>query len=81
MSKKRLTAWFPASVKPARDGVYEVRPLLGHIQPWFSYRRGGQWLGTTSTANKALSFGRKYGPTGDGELEWRGLASDPKGKA
>jgi len=50
-----VTEWFPANVKPAWPGVYEVQGLFHHIEPFrlWSMWDGGRWLWVTSKREKA----------------------------
>jgi hypothetical protein len=66
MSEQKLTPWFPASVKPVREGVYEVKEVGGpntFLLRWFRKR---WWL--TECDGKAFIQDR----------EWRGLSTPPK---
>jgi hypothetical protein len=78
MSKQKLTPWFPASVKPARDGVYEVR---GTSFDERNFRRwNGSGWGSTFGAPSVIcqqdeSVLYRHGEDMTG---WRGLAEQPK---
>lgn len=65
MSKK-LSPWFPVSVKPARVGVYEVKQL--DTRPRLMWD-GKKWQK------------KRWRVSNDWGDKWRGLAYDPKGKA
>jgi len=73
---QKLTDWFPAEVKPARDGVYLTRkPGLTHEGVYRKYE-GGRWffnaeldlMRAAAMTELATAMGR----------EWRGLAEQPK---
>lgn len=67
---KRLTPWFPPSVKPARKGVYE--------RDWafaFSYWNGMRWCVGCTTPDVAAGE-RERSLYQD--IQWRGLAKEPK---
>ena len=42
MSASKYSPWFPASIKPVRDGVYQVRGLLLCREATYSFL-GGAW--------------------------------------
>lgn len=81
---KKMTDWFKHQNKPARPGVYEVKPAAstnhGYLPPWFSMWDGSQWLGTTGEPETAKQFGKRHGPTEPQQLEWRGFTK-PQGQA
>jgi hypothetical protein len=68
----KLTPWFPAHVKPAYPGVYEVKdPDLIWYRKW----DGKRWcLGSRYPDCAANNGGMSMK-----ELPWRGLAKPPKG--
>lgn len=75
MSKKKLTGWFPADMKPARVGFYQRKYPDIDMTPEYSpahmpdFWDGAQWL---------LSWnGNVSGPVSY-QLPWRGLAEQPK---
>jgi hypothetical protein len=67
-----LTQWFPADVKPVRDGVYETRLVAEEdvYQRWYQ----GRWCSPSLSKRRAFST---YYPALIQNLQWRGLASDP----
>lgn len=70
----KLTPWFPASVKPVRAGVYEVR-MDG--PPWYRYWDGVHWYAGHCTSELACALPHvslEETPT----EPWRGLAEEPK---
>ena len=73
MDKRKRTAWFPASVKPVRQGVYEVRQVLPYGARFtdVQVRRftGNGWAGLAGGYCDFVTL------IGD---RWRGLAEDPK---
>lgn len=67
----KRTPWYPASIKPARDGVYETQfPRERIIR---RVRDGDCWY---ALDRRISLFGL---PPNDGE-QWRGLAEKPEGK-
>lgn len=82
------TGWIHASVKPVRDGVYEVRfekgfhisRLLWRVNKW--YYCGGDWDAAPFDKKREAIFstvhqGLKVGP----DECWRGLTLDAYNKA
>jgi hypothetical protein len=81
-TRANLTPWFPGSVKPARDGVYEISRLLYSSAKRCDVRRyhrlefrGSLWH---YTMNSRMSYPGSLSSFGcfpqDGE-RWRGLSS------
>ena len=76
------TPWFDASVKPVRDGEYEVKRLIWDFR-WrkfhLSYHRlefrRGTWYYTRRA--RMAHPGSLAAMTHDNACKWRGLASDP----
>lgn len=75
MSKK-LTPWFPADVKPARTGVYEVRFDDDDTDFGYSYWSGCTWSWKECTPKEARQSPLQIGAVQD--KKWRGLAKAPK---
>ena len=69
MSEAKRTPWYPASIKPARAGMYEVRSALCNLP----YR---------CVAPHKMPFNGKnwpiFGAPAEPGFEWRGLAEDPQ---
>ena len=78
MSKKLLTPWFPASVKPAHKGVYPT--AFGVAFTGYTYWSGAGWANQCCTPEAAWRD-RQFTGGATQNKRWRGLASDPKGKA
>jgi len=80
MSKK-LTPWFPPTVKPPHVGVYEVILLVGsrdfdQVRPdGFAYWNGRSWGWNSDTADFAATSGNVKGSCQ--AKKWRGLAVKP----
>lgn len=73
MTERKLTPWFPGTVKPARSGVYERRN--GQGCRWYSMWASGRWWGNWATVARASN---RWEYTGfSGVLQWRGLAAKP----
>jgi hypothetical protein len=65
--RRQLKPWFPAGIKPARDGAYQVRLCPGLRMVRATWRNGGWWIGI-GLAHSRLRM--KAWP----EFQWRGLA-------
>lgn len=76
MSKK-LTPWFPPSVKPARAGVYKTKEP--NNMQWFNYFNGLQWYLGSHNPTDALHVGPFDLLNAEWFAGWRGLAEQPKG--
>lgn len=72
MTKAKLSAWMPGSVKPWEPGCYEVRCVYGRFGP----------KGIRSLVFEGSFWTFAGGDCGFGAScdSWRGLAQDPKGK-
>ena len=60
--KNKMTPWFPAHIKPVREGVYEIQ--WWYVDCWdygFSYWNGEQWTNSTETPEKALLHKKRTG--------------------
>jgi hypothetical protein len=77
MSKQKLTPWFPASVKPARKGVYVAS--VG-CNTFYRYWNGKRWHHGSYTVSEAMGAARLRGfwPEDRYPIRWRGLAEQPK---
>jgi hypothetical protein len=76
---KELTPWFPAGIKPKRNGVYRTRT---NASSGYSLWVSGKWAWQCRTPDEAQEDGVSYGTTGaTQDKEWRGLATKPEGKA
>lgn len=76
MKEQKLTPWFPASVKPVRDGVYQTRPVRNTDGPEYQHWNGVFWGRVCSTSNSAY-LDRNYRSIFQND-QWRGLAKEPK---
>jgi hypothetical protein len=73
---KTLTNWYPADVKPVREGVYEtMSPLFGDTK-WFSRWNGHQWM-DAFYLNKEAAAATRYRAF-DQDRPWRGLTEQAK---
>jgi hypothetical protein len=68
-----LTPWYPASVKPARKGVYIAS--VGRTHHFYRYWTGSSWL-YGSYDLEGASPDLPVWPY-QSSIYWRGLASDP----
>lgn len=83
VKEKDLTPWFPASVKPARKGVYEVDSTSDRAFSYWNGTRFGwrTWMFNHISIESAVSdaFCMRHAETCLAERErWRGLNKDPK---
>ena len=77
----RLTDWFPADVKPVREGVYEIKyadddgRCFAHWNGAYWTHAHWQWGATVSAtiARAAANASHDFS-----ELPWRGLAEKPE---
>lgn len=75
----KLTEWYPAHIKPARKGFYQIY-LEGvpREKSWFSYWDGNNFSYAADTIERTKNYW-----LGDNERffhsqkEWRGLAEKP----
>lgn len=68
-----LTEWYPAHIKPVREGVYEIK---AGPPPWFRYWNGSSWHWGGDTPLEAL--GNKMIFKFNDNAQWRGLAERAK---
>lgn len=76
-SKRKLTPWFPANVKPVREGIYIATVVRGDT--FYRYWDGKVWHCGGDTVAKAAAnrgFWRFQN-----QIRWRGLAEKPKDAA
>jgi hypothetical protein len=79
MAKQKLTGWFPATVNPARVGVYQT-DSEGMGDAFYSFFDGVNWHGEWWSPKRAATLPSKWGtPAGPLDADhWRGLAEEPK---
>ena len=73
VKKEKLTPWFPAGVRPMRNGFYlrDYRPTIA-----YSYWDGECWsMGCFDINDHKFT---KSEPSAFQGLRWRGLAEQPK---
>lgn len=77
MSESKRTPWFPADVKPVRDGEYEVRRMVWNFSRcgfyWSTHRlefRDGHWHYTRRARMSYPGSLAGMEPLSD---QWRGL--------
>lgn len=87
---EKMTPWFEADTKPARDGQYEVSRLVYSFKNSsfvrgrhrLDFREGNwhyPWTTTFSIPGSLAAMSAGILPAMiPGEARWRGLASDPK---
>lgn len=72
----KLTAWYPAHIKPARVGVYLTHSSSDGEWKFFQYWNGRKWGGSAS--NEWFAYVRRDEQTEFQRVQWRGLAEAPK---
>ena len=73
------TPWFDGSVKPVRNGPYEVQAKGHEDRTFFSAYRRGQFHGCWSDPDEAIKALSYKGPRCWGEVKsWRGLTKEAK---
>lgn len=78
----KLTPWFPPEVKPARDGVYEVRINVVYEGDRYARWWRGKWRFTAATiADARREQAESFDCASRYFAGWRGLAEPPKGAA
>jgi hypothetical protein len=70
-----LTEWYPAHIKPVRQGVYELDYWKFTPTLMFSYWDGKQWLWIADNVDKAAT---RISPALTQNRRWRGLAARPQ---
>ena len=76
VTEDSCTKWFPAHVKPAYVGVYQVKSCMMTFAPLYRYWDGANWyLGDNSPrrAGRHTKITTKHNL-----LQWRGLKYKPK---
>jgi hypothetical protein len=68
----KLTQWYPGTIKPAREGVYQKQlPTSIVYSRWW----GGKWRALAMLADDAARQTQESAFAG---RPWRGLAEEPK---
>lgn len=75
------TEWFPADIKPVREGVYEtISPVFGE-RGWFCYWSGKYWCQASfdsgSQARSIIHANAIRIRSSWQDRRWRGLAQKP----
>jgi hypothetical protein len=78
MSKQKLTPWFPASVKPARDGVYLTRKTGFSHDGVYRKWKNGMWHFNSDSVDVAAKETQQSPAIVQTDRQWRGLAEQPK---
>lgn len=68
----KVTEWYPASVKPVREGVYETRSDWSQTPIKRKFKFGKWWVFDSISGRWLPSF---FGSSW--HSEWRGLAEKP----
>ena len=73
MADKQMTPWFPAKVKPAHTGVYEVRFDSTPDVVGYAFWTGDRWGCMSSTPEKAESISNAFVDWASQNKRWRGF--------
>ena len=80
-SDEDKTPWFPGTVAPVRDGVYERKyldePEADESQRFAKFVHGRWYIGHSTPAFAEEELSTSLYRHGDSDFRWRGLASDP----
>ena len=69
-----LTDWFPGSVKPVHNGVYQREYIFGKAKvPYYCYWDGKQWFLSGATADEAEACVQSGLVAPNQSLRWRGV--------
>jgi putative component of toxin-antitoxin plasmid stabilization module len=71
MNNLKLTEWFPATVKPVHEGVYEIR--IDYFGTSYATWSKGLW---TVSALSRSSAGRQQRPSFQQNKTWRGVSKE-----
>ena len=82
MSEPKLTPWYPASVKPVREGVYptSIYYWRGEIEYGYSNWNGSRWSMQAATPHDAKARGFFLNAARQ-DKRWRGLAAPAEPKS
>ncbi len=83
VSMKQMTPWFPGTVAPARDGVYELFPIFGLTASYARFQRG-RWFAGRKTPRSAQSVKMESlmclpSRRVDDLWQWRGFTTKQEG--
>lgn len=71
----QYTEWFPADVKPVREGIYETKsPVMNDDPGRYSYWNGGSWGG--AYMDNRTAFAGRHKESMFQNRPWRGLTSE-----
>lgn len=73
----KLTPWFPGSVKPVREGVYQQMDGWGSLLG-YQYWDGSYWHLWGPSIDSAVLMYRNAHPSVCQDDKWRGLSEKPK---
>ncbi|WP_165973832.1 hypothetical protein [Paucimonas lemoignei] len=76
--RAKLTAWFPADLKPVYPGIYQTFDPFQN-RKWFNRWTGLEWIYGGATPDEAAKESGKLPEINLGK--WRGLASRPADQA
>ena len=65
----RLTPWYPANIKPVREGIYQTK-VQGYLG--YSFWELGRWGNQCGTVADLSRFGGHM--PGEQDKQWRGMA-------
>ena len=78
-----MTPWFPGTVPPARDGVYELYPVPGIVCNYAKFQRG-RWFSASRTPAEAMyepieSCLKRSAERKTAVWQWRGFTEKQEG--
>ena len=73
---KQMTPWFPADVKPARCGVYEIQTISQ--QDYYAYWTGQRWGYAATHPTIARWKGHAFSDLAWQKKVWRGFTKEQK---
>lgn len=76
MDEQELTPWFPADVKPTREGIYIVQNMYDSDSSLWNYWNGKKWCGASEGFAGAMDY--LGGMMAFQDRVWRGLAKEPQ---
>lgn len=72
---KEKTAWYPVSIKPHREGVYEVSTNQ-FFDYFYSFWDGEKWMATARSIQFARQVNWSSALMKNTSSKWRGLTSE-----
>lgn len=77
----KKTPWFPAGIKPVREGPYEVWSATYESAGWYAWWDGKKWGPAFKYGGQKrsirISYGCRQSAGAIQDRHWRGLAQKP----